>query len=130
MDNNTYPSSDGCIDPPHTYTLLIFEQVPESTELYLVPNTAALQPLFEAMKVADGHFVNSSENDDTQEEALGVLSWGLMTFEHHDEANERAEAAEAGMNPSLVGALAEFKTETPIQPDGVITRIYRAGFLL
>jgi len=97
-----------------SHTLLIWEEVPETTKLYLIPNEVADQ--FSAyLKEAHNKFVNS----DTYNDGLKFLNTALGE-----------EAPEEGFEEHL-GVLRGYKCDEK-QPllDKTITAVYLSGFIL
>jgi hypothetical protein len=97
-----------------SHTLLIWEKVPEDTEMYLIPNEVF--DLYEGyMKEAQNHFINS----DNMNEGMAFLNTALGE-----------EEAEAGMCEYL-GIFRQYKVSVK-EPllDKNITAVYLSGFVL
>jgi len=102
-----------------SHTLLIWEQVPESTDLYLIPNDKLSEEQFEYLHQAQNRFINS----DGMNDGMKFLSTALS----HDCAEEGFE--------KYRGCLREYKWEDnsePItdRPEISITNVFLSGFVL
>lgn len=95
-----------------TYTLLIWEQVPDDTFLYLIPNNLADQYRHFLVE-AHQHLINSSEMND----GMKFLNTALSK-ENPEEGFEKYQ-----------GVLLHYKTQERIE-DKHITHVYLSGFVL
>lgn len=96
--------------------LLIWEEVPENTKLYLIPSDVASK--YESyLKSAHGHFINASDWEEY--EGLFFLNTALGE-----------EAPEEGFEDCLgIFRQYEVSTDQPITGE-TITAVYFSGFLL
>src|SRR5277367_1820507 len=70
-----------------THTLFIWEQVPEQLDTYLIPNGEMTREMSDALKVANGCYMNATKLTDEQEAALQYLNYALVSQEHKTEDN-------------------------------------------
>jgi hypothetical protein len=101
-----------------TYTLLIYENVPESTSLYLIPDNEA-DKYREVLRGAHNKFINS--DDDDRNENMGILSAMLAKKKEFVEAVHLKHAC-------LLSGY-EVSTDRPIVGKQ-ITVVYFSGFIL
>lgn len=112
-DNNT--KSD------NTSTLLIWEEIPEVTFLYLIPNDAIDTTLRSCLEGAHGQYINSVGWDKNQ----SLVALNEFLYEDTTTLYSGDDAAIAN------NALAQYKVDSDKPLTGVvITHVYRSGFLL
>jgi hypothetical protein len=102
-----------------SYTLLIFECIPERTELYYIPNDKISAKQFEYLHQAQDKFINVDEMND----GLRFLNTAL---------DESGEIAEEGFE-EYKGCFAEYKWEDKseaITDRDPITNVFLSGFAL
>lgn len=104
---------------PITYTLLIYEEVPDHMNLYLIPNSEIDDNLEKLLEEATGQYLGS-DNDDGINKLYPLLEEG----DHWDEVEEVEKP-----NPA---DLVKYKLpETDSKVSGVvITTVRRMGFYL
>lgn len=108
--------SDNNIKSDNTSTLLIWEEIPEETILYVIPNDAIDATLRSCLVGAHGQYINSVGWDKNQ--SLVALNEYV-----YDDASVDATPQN--------NALAQYKVESDKPLTGVvITHVYRSGFLL
>lgn len=99
------------------YTLLVWEEVPEETKMYLIPNEVAIK--YEGfLRSAHGHLINTV--DDDQYPGLKFLNTALSDNEWSDTGFEQYR-----------GLLKDYKVDmtNPIL-DKTITAVFHSGFIL
>ena len=101
------------------YNLLIWELVPEETQLFLVPAELGNKLLL----TANNCFINHTELSDEQDEALDKINQLLSPESSHD-------GIMCCITPK--GDWFDFKVEPPIQlkDDDSIIGVYICGFIL
>lgn len=108
-----------------TYTCLIWEEVPENTKLYLIPNDQLDDGDHAILTVAQGNFINAINQTPEQNEALTCVANALCEKEEFlDE--EHLKGTKWAMR------FVSFKKDITNSPiTGVLVdRIYHCGFLL
>lgn len=108
------------------FTLLIYENIPENTNLYLIPNEMLTTQQLDLMKQANGKYANSDEENDD----MAFLNAALCdTPEYLAE-----DAPDYALDLNRVGVFVQYLVgergvENPIE--GVnITRVFMSGFVL
>lgn len=66
-----------------TYTLLIWEEIPESTKLVLIPNDTLDASDIDALRKSNGKFINHDVYPDDVRDALNCLSDALCSKAEH-----------------------------------------------
>ncbi len=124
-----------------TYTLLIWEQVPEETTLYLIPNTKVEKDnRLELLRLAHNNYINAS----VENYGLRFLNAALVPFEH---INDDEYFDDGYINKLVNGSWTKIKAHEPtpvkwrcvfdqykvdsaIIEDSHITRVIVSGFIL
>jgi hypothetical protein len=111
------------------FTLLIWEEIPEDTKLYLVPNEEIDDRLRAVLNCANGQIINTT----TSSNGAQVLNHMLTSkFPPDEEAIEHM----ADWDPSWLGRFEKFHFEPMKDPtlaggSGLcITHIYHCGFMM
>jgi hypothetical protein len=108
---------------PNSYTLLMWEAVPESTTLYLIPNSAIPHgEAREALRKAHGEYIGSTENEDAIV-ALNRVSDALCENPAHLSASNPpgSEWAQRWITFKVDDA-------APIE-NTFVTHVYRCGYM-
>lgn len=114
MSNNNTKSDN-------TSTLLIWEEIPEVTYLYVIPNAAIDATLRSCLEGAHGQYVGAVGWDKNQ----SLVAFNEFLYNDTNTLISDDDAAIAN------NALAQYKVDSdkPLT-DVVITHIYRSGFFL
>lgn len=108
---------------PNSHTLLIWEEVPESTKLYLIPNKAIDGDSRMYLHLAHGHYINAKVSEEAELALLCINAALVENPEHlHDEHPPGSKWAQR-----WVAYKQDPKTALL---DVHITHVYRCGFLL
>lgn len=105
--------------------LIIFEEIPENTRLFLVEAT---DDMVEILKTAHGHYVNGCNNTPEQDKAVDTIN--LMLGPRTDDNLEWAR--ESGIPHELVGIFDKCGIDgsSPFFPMKPIDLVVRTGFFL
>lgn len=101
-----------------TYTLIIWEEVPEDTKLFLIPNKDISYEHFVFMKMAHGKLINSDEMND----GLKFLNVALADPEYcYDEDMKK-----------YAGIFCAYQVDKshPVLQNTNISKVYFSGFIL
>lgn len=99
----------------NTYTLLIWEIVPEQTELYLIPNDVA-DKYRSYLTAAHHKLINASEMN----EGLAFLNAATCKKEEYVEADWIDFAC----------VLSQYRQDQAVPIEAEITKVYLSGFML
>lgn len=105
-------------------SLLIWEEVPETVHLYLVPDEIITQEQRELLKEAHQNYINARGSENNR---------GLAFLNAAFYGGEEGQSGVDGEFESVVGIFKNYKVEnSPGQPllGQHITNVYQAGFLL
>jgi len=100
-------------------TLLIWENIPEDSSMYLIPNEVA-DPIRHHLKAAAGHYINS---------AMELSEETEMGLQYVNTALNKKEYAKPGLE-DIAESLTSYKVESGAIEGKVITSVYQMGFLL
>lgn len=107
-----------------TYTLLIWESVPESMNLYLIPDEILDQDDQGLLESTNGHYLNSLDIPDNVRDAVDTLS---------DALSEKPEHLSAKNPPGSPWAqrFVSYQIEAGPVPIGTtLSKIIRTGYLM
>jgi hypothetical protein len=107
-----------------THTLIIFEQVPESTQLYLVPDSEIDEEHRKVLRTAHGNLVNTVDLELEEEDAINCISSILCKTEDH-----LAEAHPKGSRWAMHWAKYEKQVDEPLEGLSV-SNVYWTGWVL
>lgn len=111
-------------------TLIVYQLIPESTRVYLVPNEELRLDVRDALKTAQGTYMNNQELSGTQSDAHDIIGFACLPEEYADD--ERARAADEGIDESLVACLQRYlvkETDLPTE-DANVSCVFICGFAL
>jgi hypothetical protein len=97
------------------YTLLIYEEVPENTRLFLIPNEEITDEQDKVLKACQNKFVNSDDHTDEMDTLSELI------------AKKKEHCRDGSKHACLWGDYEEGK-EKPLK--GTITRVFISGFML
>nr|CAK6607657.1 unknown function [Klebsiella phage vB_Ko_K41P2] len=105
--------------------LIILEEIPENTGLYLVE---ADEDIIEILKTAHGHYVNGCNNTPEQDRAVDIVN--LMLGPRTDD--NLAWASESNIPHEYVGMYYQCNVDAdvPLIPEKQIDLVVRTGFFL
>lgn len=107
-----------------TFTLIIWEEVPEETSLYLIPDSILNNEDREVLKVSHGNYINHTKSTDEQEKALDCLSNAFCR-----EPKYLGEDHPVGSRWAM--RFIDYKLEgDALEINKYITKVIRCGFLL
>lgn len=108
-----------------TFTLLVWEEVPETTKLYLIPNSTLDAEDHTTLKTANGNYINGgTDNDDGAETALDCINNALC-----EDAKYLDDDHPAGSKWAQRWKDYEQGKDKPIE-GVIVTHVYVCGFLL
>src|SRR5262249_25245519 len=105
-----------------TFTLIVWEEVPESTKIVLIPNDVLMDLDVEIFRTAQGRYINL-DNTPEQEKALDCIN-NALTSDEGCLSEDHPKGSRWAMR--FAEYLQEF--DKPIE-DKMITRVFVMGFL-
>jgi len=99
----------------NTFTVVVWEEIPENTTLYLIPNEIINNNIRDVLRMAHGHFVNQTDSEEGEYAALKLS----------DAFGEKESASD----PEWGGKFKEYKFDGAIE-NKTVTHIYVSGFLM
>lgn len=104
------------------HTLLIWEEVPERTSLFLIPNTVLTEEERKILHTAHGHHINADEVTKEEDKALSYINDALCENKEHCSPSSKRGGWATKWH--------KHKTEDrPLENVGV-THVYRCGFVM
>lgn len=109
--------------------LIVYEEVPEQTTFYLVPDGQLLPEVEEALLQANGEYVNGSSEE--FEKSLTIVQVALANAREDMEWVVRDEEMELDLFNRIVCSLGRFKVFNPVEltSDQAIAKVYHTGFI-
>jgi len=107
-----------------TYTLLIWEEIPESIKLVLIPNDVLGKNDLKIFRQVHGKYINSTETSKADEKALDRINNALCSVPEHLGKDHPIGSKWAMRFKDYIRP-----NEVPIEDEN-ITRVFRMGFFL
>jgi hypothetical protein len=111
--------------PDTTYTLLIWEEIPENTRLVVIPNNTLDESDLKVLTKAHGKYINN-EDDPESYKALNCINNALCQNAEHLDKEHPVGSKWAQRWKDHYSREGEF----PPVLDKIITRVYLCGFIL
>lgn len=111
-----------------TYTLLVWEEIPERGKLAIIPNDVLTEADFVVFRQADGHMMNSVGIGPEVEAAIYKLTNALYTVEHHLSSDHPMGSRWAMRFKDYI--IESGNGVKVCIEDKIITRVYRTGWYL
>jgi hypothetical protein len=110
-----------------TYSLLVWEEIPDRTRFVLIPNSWMTEEKRKIFQIAANHHINSTDTTPEQEQALNHINLGL----EKDYVSNDVDDYYSYVPREWHGALHKWVLDDSGSIENThITHVYRSGFFL